>query len=1195
LAAIYRRKQAEERAQIEQKVEERKQAVLQHYESQKHLPIQQKQKELKTIDGLLVPIDQTLENTRTLTLQRLSQLPDVPADAEADLIALPKINTVVESFEALQRFAQGAQELFSQMQRGVASGVVLWLILPAAVLVFTALWSVIAYLFAPDPPWLVMGTGIPIGGVLGFIAYLILQRPLNRMTRELYPQVEQISRLAHTCADSGKRISVRIASDTSAELIQRRDAHLEAAQKWRVDSMAEMEQRLAREQFEARNKLEIESNAIEERFLSESTAKNEELRRRADEVANVITQRLSDHDQYLKDQREAGSAARLAQRQRLHQRLRHGLERGFRRVARSFENVNQRFPRWDSSQPGEHPTSETVDFLPVGHARLANFIHDVCDATAAFRGSSGGFPEYYPVVLHRRKHAGLIVTCAPNQLKSAVEAVHQLLWRLLCSAPAARAKLTLIDSIGRGQHFTSFMALADHDPSIVNHRVWTTESRIESRLSELAHHVEDILQSCLRDRFERIEDYNQMAGSMAEPYRAIAAVGLPEGLSRDGYKHLRALLESGNRCGIITLMVCEESRPWPSDMPLPVQNRLLKLRVDAAGQWKLDYPGFESSEFIPLDSPPNALRESLADVLGKRALAASRVEIPLETILAENKFGQATTASGIEIPIGTQGANRQLCLELGEGVRQHVLIAGKTGSGKSTLLHAIITAGLFQYLPSQLHYYLLDFKKGVEFKVYADSGIPHFRVIGIESEREFGRSILQRLDSELQQRGEWFRAESVQELQAYCRKTGRELPRILLVVDEFQELFLRDDALASDCAMLLDRLVRQGRSFGIHVILSSQSLAGAYSLPRATLGQMAVRIAMQCSESDAALILADDNTAARLLSRPGEAIYNDASGLSEGNQPFQVAWLASESSDRLLQRIASRDVDLANRYAPTVIFEGNRPARWTAALAQSVTGSVNRGGTLRGLLGEAVEIGPPVVLELPREPGRNALVVSSGEKKNGIIASLVTSFAKESSSLRVVYFDGTRADDAPSLISWFTEAGIAIDAVKPRDAEITLTELVQLIQSRSEHEEDYPPVIVVIDPLDRFRDLRQDDSFSFSLDSAAKTSPAASLQTLLRDGPAVRVFTLLVCNTVETLSRWLPRASQHDLQLRILGVLNANDSSMLIDSPAAAQLSAATMLLYDDADGRLIKFRYIHPPAPDAVRNWIDVASNQAN
>ncbi len=62
-------------------------------------------------------------------------------------------------------------------------------------------------------------------------------------------------------------------------------------------------------------------------------------------------------------------------------------------------------------------------------------------------------------------------------------------------------------------------------------------------------------------------------------------------------------------------------------------------------------------------------------------------------------------------------------------------------------------------------------------------------MIGIESEREFGRSVLQRLDAELQTRGERFRAAAVQELSEYRARTGEVMPRLMLVVDEFQELF----------------------------------------------------------------------------------------------------------------------------------------------------------------------------------------------------------------------------------------------------------------------------------------------------------------------------------------------------------------------------------------------------------------------
>ena len=52
------------------------------------------------------------------------------------------------------------------------------------------------------------------------------------------------------------------------------------------------------------------------------------------------------------------------------------------------------------------------------------------------------------------------------------------------------------------------------------------------------------------------------------------------------------------------------------------------------------------------------------------------------------------------------------------------------------------------------------------------------------------------------------------------------LPRVLLIVDEFQEFFIEDDKLAQEAALLLDRLVRQGRAFGIHVLLGSQTRDG---------------------------------------------------------------------------------------------------------------------------------------------------------------------------------------------------------------------------------------------------------------------------------------------------------------------------------------------------------------------------------
>src|SRR4030095_14803422 len=120
---------------------------------------------------------------------------------------------------------------------------------------------------------------------------------------------------------------------------------------------------------------------------------------------------------------------------------------------------------------------------------------------------------------------------------------------------------------------------------------------------------------------------------------------------------------------------------------------------------------------------------------------------------------------------------------------------------------------------------------------------------------------------------------------------------------EFQEFFTEDDKVSQSASVLLDRIVRQGRAFGIHVFLGSQTLGGGYTMARTTIGQMVIRIALQCNEADAYLIMDDSNSAPRLLSRPGEGIYNDAGGAPEGNSPFQVVWLPDDERDVWLEKV----------------------------------------------------------------------------------------------------------------------------------------------------------------------------------------------------------------------------------------------------------------------------------------------------
>lgn len=151
------------------------------------------------------------------------------------------------------------------------------------------------------------------------------------------------------------------------------------------------------------------------------------------------------------------------------------------------------------------------------------------------------------------------------------------------------------------------------------------------------------------------------------------------------------------------------------------------------------------------------------------------MEVPFSHIAPpDTALWSVETTTELRVPIGRTGATKLQYLAIGKGTRQHALLAGKTGSGKSTLFHTIITNLALWCSPEQVEFYLIDFKKGVEFKTYATHRLPHARVIAIESDREFGLSVLQKLDDELRRRGDLFRKTGCQDIAGYKRAGGRE-------------------------------------------------------------------------------------------------------------------------------------------------------------------------------------------------------------------------------------------------------------------------------------------------------------------------------------------------------------------------------------------------------------------------------------
>jgi hypothetical protein len=401
--------------------------------------------------------------------------------------------------------------------------------------------------------------------------------------------------------------------------------------------------------------------------------------------------------------------------------------------------------------------------------------------------------------------------------------------------------------------------------------------------------------------------------------------------------------------------------------------------------------------------------------------------------------------------------------------------------------------------------------------------------------------------------------------------------------------------------MFLDRIVRQGRSFGIHVVLASQTLGGAYSLPRTTLAQMAVRIALQCEGSDAMIILSEDNLAAERLRHAGQAIYNDASGRVEGNSPFQVAYISKAVQEQRFAVLTKTDPFADERLCGLgrqVIFDGNRAATWDASVCmQSLEALPARDANAFGIvLGDSVSIEPAVAVPLSRQSGRNILIMGTEDRNaadaiNSIIGTACYSIKKRFGQLpELVAIDGSRPDDQyaaqiPVFLKGINPQAVVGDV---RSAAETVERVYRELTARNtDPGASKPPVLFVISQLARLRDLRKNDEFSFGGSDEETTKPDAMLQEILRDGPGAGIHTVLWVDNWNSLSRWLARQSLHDLEIRILMQMSSNDSNNLIDSPIANRLDTHVMLVYDEAAGTTRKFRPYRIDQFESVQAWV--------
>jgi hypothetical protein len=218
------------------------------------------------------------------------------------------------------------------------------------------------------------------------------------------------------------------------------------------------------------------------------------------------------------------------------------------------------------------------------------------------------------------------------------------------------------------------------------------------------------------------------------------------------------------------------------------------------------------------------------------------------------------------------------------------------------------------------------------------------------------------------------------------------LPRVVCVIDEFQVLLAGDDKAAREAVALLESVARKGRSYGIHLILASQTLRGIESLYTkrdSIFGQFAVRIALPGGGD---VLDVRNNSAAAL--RLGTAVVNTAGGLGgprgAARAHERVVDFPDPHAEPKTLATLRRRLWLARPAGspPPAIFEGYAPAQFPTRLPSTKVPTA--------YVGRIIDV--PLTLAgfaMGRGPGRHLAIIGPGDEGADIARAAAESLGRQ--------------------------------------------------------------------------------------------------------------------------------------------------------------------------------------------------------
>lgn len=489
-------------------------------------------------------------------------------------------------------------------------------------------------------------------------------------------------------------------------------------------------------------------------------------------------------------------------------------------------------------------------------------------------------------------------------------------------------------------------------------------------------------------------------GQHEHQYRVLVIIDGPGDWSTKSVDLLDKLMTAGSKAGLSVLLHRDPATPAPDrvDIERLYQHGSVLRRQGANWLLAAKRVAGQPLRIEPVPAVSIAEQARLMTRVVNGAEIGSLPSIPFSELV---EHADATTESGIKITMGKKGTQTtQFVLGDTASNIQNILVGGRAGSGKTNLLKVMIYSMAARYPREELELFLLDFKEGGDFMPFVgDDGydgyaaLPNASVVSRDCDAGFGLATLRHFEREMDRRSNLTSENGVSNIWDLRKRTGIKVPRWVLIIDEFQGLF--SGPTYEEATEMLENFVRKGRSFGLHVVLATQTLSGVKfagsDKDKAIFENISGRVVLQLGPGEFTKFMESGNDEGDQLRYRGQAIFNSMGGRKSENQLFVVARADADHTNRLQDELHRRQVERGTISEGPFVYRGGEMVS-AEELVRKNGRPVERDGDLPVWFGRQNTINPPVAeVSLSAIVGSHVLLLGGDERTmSSAIATLQT-------------------------------------------------------------------------------------------------------------------------------------------------------------------------------------------------------------